>query len=118
MSGAVFAVATLGKIDASNKTNTSQFSYKHAIELITPTANGGNFNTFNFNNDEQIGFFQTNSNNYIFNTTIDQQQNDPKYYSALTKPYYSDDLNERYEHEEISGTVLDSFINGKNDSCF
>jgi phospholipase/lecithinase/hemolysin len=105
MSGSVFSIATLGKIDASNKTNASQFSYKHAIELITPTANGGNFNTFNFNNDEQIGFFQTNSNNYIFNTAIDQQHVDPKYYSELTKPYYSDKLNERYQKGEISGTI-------------
>ena len=118
MSGSVFAIATLGKIDASNKTNTSQFSYKHAIELITPTANGGNFNTFNFNNNEQIGFFQTNSNNYIFNTTIDQQQNDPKYYSELTKPYYSSDLNERYKNKEISGGVLNSLINEKSNNYF
>ena len=118
MSGAVFSVATLGKIDESNKTNTSQFSYKHAIELITPTANGGNFNTFNFNNDEQIGFFQTNSNNYIFNTTIDQQQVDPKYYSALTKPYYSSDLNERYKNKEISGNLLNSYINEKSNNYF
>ena len=118
MSGSVFAIATLGKIDASNKTNASQFSYKHAIELITPTANGGNFNTFNFNNDEQIGFFQTNSNNYIFNTAIDQQQVDPKYYSELTKPYYSDKLNGRYQKGGISGTLLDSIKNGKSTGYF
>ena len=122
MSGSVFVIATLGKIDTSNKTNASQFSYKHAIELITPTANGGNFNTFNFNNDEQIGFFQTNSNDYIFNTVIDQQQVDPKYYSELTKPYYSDNLNERYQKKEISGTVLDTVLdtinNEKSNSYF
>ena len=117
MSGTVFSVATLGKIDESNKTNTSQFSYKHAIELITPTANGGNFNTFNFNNDEQIGFFQTNSANYIFNMTIDQEA-DPKYYPALTKPYYSDKLNERYKNNEISGGIVNRFLNKESNNYF
>ena len=102
MSGAVFSVATLGKIDESNKTNVEQFSYKHAIELVTPTTNGGNYNTFNFKNDEQTGFFQTNSTNYIFNTTINQQD-DKNYYPELTKPYYSINLNDRYKENQIMG---------------
>ena len=112
MSGTVFSIATLGKIEEANKTNSSQFSYKHAIELVTPSAAGGNYNYFNFNNSNQTGFFQTDCANYIFNTTINQE-NDPKYYPELTKPYYSNNLNERYEKNQIVGKLTDEY-SGKN----
>ncbi len=107
MSGTVFSVATLGKIDESNKLNSNQFKYKYAIDLVTPTASGGNYNTFNFCNDNEVGFFQTDSNKFIFNTMVNQVEIDPQYYPELTKPYYSNQLNSRYEKNEISGGVAD-----------
>lgn len=120
MSALVFSFTTFGKLASSQIKNASTYDYDYAIELATPTINGGPYKDFDYLKNSGVSDPTTGLFNFYWN---EDKNSD---YQHFVKPYYNLDPGDEYVTSLIDGAKqygnlfmpLANDVNGQNQDLF
>jgi hypothetical protein len=114
MSSIIFAMAINGKFDQARNTTYASQKYTYAVDLYSPTTQGGQYIPYDSSYIGQNGFVQSpEGTNFIPNNMYDDNPNpsvsgevepmDNSYYRMFGNNYYGNDihLSKRYYEDQV-----------------